>query len=351
MSRPTTPLRVALLGCGRIASAIHLPILAGMPQVCIAAIAEPDEARRRTALRLAPGAALLADFRDSFNVDRLDAVVITLPNALHAPAAIAAFERGLHVYVEKPMALSAADGRALVRAWRTADVIGMVGYNYRFLPAYQQARAMMRAECVGRVIAIRSVFSTAQRTLPDWKSRRDTGGGALLDLASHHLDMSAWLVGAQPLSISCDLRSRHTQDDVALVQADFPGDVSAQVCAILGGPEEHRFEILGELGALVVNPYASEFVEMRPASLDGIRLGQFTGATRALMSPAYWKAKLNKSSWRVSYERALHAFVDGIRRGQSPEPDITSGYETLQSIDAAVESARLKGRVALSAYP
>jgi myo-inositol 2-dehydrogenase/D-chiro-inositol 1-dehydrogenase len=348
VSHRTMPLRFGVFGCGRIASSIHLPILAGMRDVAVATIADPDDARRHDALRLVPGAASHADFRESLATGQLDAVVITLPNALHAQAATAVFEHGLHVYVEKPLALSVADGRGLVASWRTAKTVGMVGYNYRFLPSYQEARALITANRIGRLIAVRSVFSSSQRALPEWKRGRDTGGGALLDLASHHVDMAAWLIGAQPHSVFCNLRSQNTQDDVALLQLEFPGGVSAQVCAIFGGPEEHRFEILGERGAIVVNPYGSELVETRPESLDGVRLRHFAGAARALASPDYWLAKMRKSSWHLSYQRALGAFVQGIRAGQSPQPDIAAGCETLVWLDAALESARHTRQVQLA---
>ena len=74
MSLRTMPLRVGVLGCGRIASSIHLPILAGMREVAVAAIADPDGARRHEALRLVPGARSDADFRESLANGHLDAL-------------------------------------------------------------------------------------------------------------------------------------------------------------------------------------------------------------------------------------------------------------------------------------
>jgi predicted dehydrogenase len=325
MSDRKIPLRVGLLGCGGIAASIHLPILAGMREVAVTALAEPDETRRQEAARLVPQAACFAGFAELLTTADLDAVVITLPNTLHAPAAIAAFQRGLHVYLEKPLASSLAEGRELLAAWRSAATVGMIGYNYRFLPSYQRARDLIQSDRIGPVVALRSVFCTTRRAVPEWKQRRETGGGALLDLVSHHLDLAAWLVGTPPSSLSCDLLSRQTDDDIALLQLAFPGGISAQLFGAFGGPEQHRFEILGERGALMVDPYGSEFVETRPAALDGVRLLHLLAAARALASPRYWQRKVSGSHWHVSYRQALGCFVHGAWAGRAQEPDPAAG--------------------------
>ena len=252
---------------------------------------------------------------------------------------------GLHAYVEKPLACGLAEGRQVLAAWRSAGTVGMIGFNYRFLPAYQHARELIAAHHIGRVIGLRSVFSTSGRTLPEWKRRRETGGGALLDLASHHIDLAAWLVDAPPRALSCDLHSRTTDDDTALLQVEFPDGISAQIFAAFGGPEQHRFEILGDRGALVVDPYGSEFVDIRPATLDGMRVSHLRTAAMALASPRYWMRKISRSNWHESYERAFGSFVRAARSGEAAQPDVAAGCNALAWIEAARESAREGRRV------
>jgi predicted dehydrogenase len=96
----------------------------------------PNRADARDAcLNLAPGTTSFhADFAELLDAHPLDAVVICLPPALHSRAAVAGFARGLHVYVEKPLAISAGDGRGMLDAWRRAGTVGMVGFNHRFHP-------------------------------------------------------------------------------------------------------------------------------------------------------------------------------------------------------------------------
>jgi len=154
-------------------------------------------------------------------------------------------------------------------------------------------------------------------------------------------------VGKPPRSVACDLLSRQTDDDTALLQLEFPGGIPAQILAAFGGPELHRFEILGERGLLLVDPYGSDFVETRTASLDRIRLNQFLDAARALASPRYWLRKVTGSHWHVSYRQALGCFVRGALAGRQPQPDLAAGCATLAWLDAARESARDKRKVAV----
>lgn len=318
-----------------------------MRDVALVSVAEPDEDRRRNASRVFPRVRWVSDFGELLEKPDVEAVVITLPNHLHASAAVAAFQHGLHVYVEKPLASDLSGGRDVLTAWRRAGTVGMLGFNYRFLPAYQRAREIILARQIGPVVGIRSVFSTTRRDLPEWKQRRNTGGGALFDLASHHLDLSAWLLGTPPQAVSCKLHSRVTEDDVAALHVEFDGGISAQIFAVLGGAEQHRLEILGERGALVVEPYASEFVDVRPATLDGVRVSNLRTAARALANPRYWVRKINHSNWHVSYERAFDSFVHAVQSKSAVQPDLDVGFATLAWLEAARASARDGHRVQL----
>src|SRR5215203_3111260 len=184
-----SPLRIGVIGCGQIARGIHLPVLGRIPDARVVALAEPVEASRAAAIAMAPGARSFSDYRELIQGGGLDAVVICAPPHLHAPSAIAAFEAGLHVYLEKPLAPSLAEGQRIVDAWRRARRVGMMGFNFRFHPQAERMRQRLRAGDVGTPLGVRTVFSILPHELPEWKRTRDTGGGVLLDLASHHIDL------------------------------------------------------------------------------------------------------------------------------------------------------------------
>src|SRR5262249_31559465 len=155
--------------------------------VRVIALADIDGTRLSEAGAQAPRATRFSDYTRLLDIAELDAVMVCVPPAVHAELTIAALEAGKHVYLEKPLATTLEDGRRICAAWRRSGRVGMVGFNYRFNRLYRQAQGHVANGRIGPVVAIRSVFATTPDWLPDWKRALSTGGGALLDLASHEI--------------------------------------------------------------------------------------------------------------------------------------------------------------------
>ncbi|MFW6201706.1 MAG: Gfo/Idh/MocA family protein [Gemmatimonadota bacterium] len=127
----------------------------------------------------------------------LDGVVVATPNALHARQAIAAFEHGLAVFCQKPLGRNEAEVRTVVDAARRADRLLGVDYSYRYTDGARTLRALIERGALGRVFRVESVFHNAYG--PDKAWCRDpvlAGGGALMDLGVHQVDLPLWLLGA-----------------------------------------------------------------------------------------------------------------------------------------------------------
>jgi predicted dehydrogenase len=342
-------LKVALLGCGRAAQSLHLPVLKGLDGVEVAAIAEEDPLRREHGKRLVPEARAFDSFQSLLEQADVDAAIITLPNSLHESAAIAAFSRGLHVYLEKPLAPTLAAGNEILATWRAAGTVGMVGHNYRFGTLQLEARRSIAEGSIGQVVAVQSVFSTPVRELPPWKKRRATGGGALLDLASHHLDLLPWMLQSRPASVSCHLRSIHSEDDTVAVRLVMEDGLVAQILASISAVEDDRIEIYGDGGRLVIDRYRSDRLEIHPATLDGVRLHRASNAVRSLTSPSYWHRKLRGGSPEESFWEALREFSRAAQEGRQTTPDLDDGLRCLTLMEAAMRSAAESRTVKLTA--
>ena len=211
-------LRVGLAGCGRIARGVHLPILAALPGVHVAAIADADRDACARASRVVPSAHALADYRELCALADLDAVVICLPSALHADAGLRAIEAGHALYLEKPIATTVADAERLVSAGARAGRPAMTGFNYRFHPLALDLRARVAAGEVGAIVACRTTFSAPAHARPGWKGQVATGGGVLLDYASHHIDLLRWITGCEVRVVSASVQSATCEEDTACVQ-------------------------------------------------------------------------------------------------------------------------------------
>jgi predicted dehydrogenase len=332
-------LRIGLLGCGQIALKVHLPVLAGLPGVKVAALADIDAARLALAARLAPGASTYADYCDLLGGAPLEAVIICLPPALHRPAAVAAFEAGRHVYHEKPLAASLEDGRAIVDSWRRSGRVGMIGFNYRFHPLVRELRQTLQAHRLGQPIGMQTVFATPGPPRSNWRSQPGSGG-ALLDLASHHIDLVRWLLGDEITQVFACLRSTHSEHDSAALALRLAGGLDVQLLAAYGSLDEDRFEVYGPNGKLRLDRYRGLEVQFtNPLA----RFGALRRAARALALPArlpYWLERRRAPANEPSYRTALACFVEAARTGRPAAPDLLDGYRSLAVVAAAEQSAR-----------
>jgi predicted dehydrogenase len=338
------------MGCGRIAQLVHLPVLTHLPDVELVALAETDLQCLEKARNLAPKAIAFDRYEKLLSMSEVDAVIICLPNDLHAEAAMASLRQGKHVYLEKPLATSLEQGRRVLEVWQSTRLVGMIGFNYRFNPLYRAVRDHLKVGNLGKLVGVRSIFSTTGRNLPAWQRTRSTGGGVLLDLASHHADLISFFFGQQAREVFASLRSLQSEDDSAMVQVRLSDGLTVQSFFSVTSIEEDRFEAYGQRGKLCVDRYRSLCVEMFGPTVDSIRLRQLWHGLKTLTHAPYLLKKLRAPGHEPSYGEALTHFVTAARDHRPGPPDFYDGFRSLMMTEAAEESART-GRPVMIADP
>ena len=189
----TSP-RIGFLGTGWIGRH-RLGAIAATGAVEIVAIVDPDEACAREAQALAPGAAVLPDYARLLGAG-LDGVVIATPSALHAEQSIAALERGMAVFCQKPLGRSGAETRRVVEAARAADRLLAVDFSYRFTAAAAALAELVESGELGSIFAADLTFHNAYGPDKPWfYERAQSGGGCVMDLGVHLADLVLWLTG------------------------------------------------------------------------------------------------------------------------------------------------------------
>jgi predicted dehydrogenase len=338
-------LRVAVLGAGHIARLVHIPVLVASRAAMVVAIADAAPDNLAAGLALAPGASGFSGYRAALDAAGLDAAVITLPPALHAEAAIAAFEAGLHVYVEKPLALSLADAERVANAWRAARRVGMVGFNFRFNPLFDEARTALEYRQLGRLAAIRTFFSNQRG--PGWRAD-PAAGGALMEFGPHHVDMLSHLLESAVVEVVAETIPVPEGGDIAALTLRFANGLTARCDFVLGAPLQDVYEFMGEKGLLRIarHDLSAQFVPARPRrGKVGRLLAWFSGAWAGLATGLRSKAE-------PSYRLALAAFVQAVRSGDlSVRPGIEDGLAVQRILDAAARSAAARAPVALDPPP
>jgi myo-inositol 2-dehydrogenase / D-chiro-inositol 1-dehydrogenase len=333
-------LHVGLIGCGRIAEHVHLEALSRVPGLRVSAVVDADPERLDAVARRVPEAVPMDSAEALLDDPAVGAVVIATPPATHVDLAVQAFQAGKHVYLEKPVAPDLDGAQRVVDAWRTAGTVGAVGFNYRFHPLVGAARA--RIADLGPLTAIRTVFTTARRTLPPWKRARATGGGILLDLASHHADLVPFLTGEDVTEVWADVRdSEEGEGTTAVVQARLASGVPVQMLFSSQATDEDRVEVLGEQGRVHYDRLRSGRAAVETPSFAYGRGAQVHRVAQALRDGL---RKTLASPGDPSFQRAFAAFAGtcaGGDRDALATPD--DGLRSLAVVVAA-EASALSGR-------
>jgi predicted dehydrogenase len=198
-------LRVGIIGAG--IGQLHAQGYAALAdRVEIAAIAGLDTERVAALAAKHNVAQTFREYTDLLAQPDIDAVSIAVPNALHAPVTIAALQAGKHVLVEKPLARTAEEGRAMLAAAEAAGKILMIAFNHRQRNDVQWLRQYIESGALGKIYYAKA-FWMRRKGIPGLNSwfvnKEQAGGGPLIDLGVHVLDLAMFLMGEpQPLAVS-----------------------------------------------------------------------------------------------------------------------------------------------------
>jgi len=195
------PLGVAVLGCGRMGRR-RAEAVARSPEARLVAVADTDP-DRAAALGKDLGVPVAASPEAAIADPNVGAVVICTPNTLHARLATAALDAGRHVFLEKPMAPTLAEARELVERARAAGRLLCTGSNLRFFQNVRRAREIVRSGALGPLLFARGWVGHDGWVLTTSPWSRDPAmigeGGTLLDNGCHIIDVSRWVLGAEPV--------------------------------------------------------------------------------------------------------------------------------------------------------
>jgi UDP-N-acetylglucosamine 3-dehydrogenase len=210
-------LRAGVVGVGVMGSN-HARVLAELPGVEFVGVADPDRVQAHSVAQ-ALGCAEFPDFEALLDAGA-EAVTIAAPTHVHQEIALACIARGVHVLVEKPIASTIEEGRAIVAAARRAGVTLMVGHVERFNPAVQAIKDALRGE------DILSIAITRVGPFPP----RMSNVGVVIDLAVHDIDLIRWFTDSEIVEVQPQLSSAVAErEDIALLQFRTASGVLAHI--------------------------------------------------------------------------------------------------------------------------
>lgn len=333
--------RIGIVGCGRATATLHAPSLAILDGVRIAALADTDAvALRRVAERVGPDRTA-ADYRELVDDPTLDAIAVCVPAQAHAEVALAAIGAGKHVFVEKPLALSLPDCDRMVDAAARAGVCAMVGFNTRRHAQAQRARDAIRRGELGAVDVVQSRLTSFHATVPAWCERRATGGGVLMELAIHHVDLWRWLTGAEVDEVFAYARAGEREDESAVLVARMGSGALATAAFAERTSRTDDVVVFGRAGSVALSLYRFDGYETAsPDAVAGDGRARVRAALRfARELPRAVRDARDGGAWNKTYRDQWRHFADSIRNGTPPEPTLDDGRRALAVVLAAIESA------------
>jgi UDP-N-acetylglucosamine 3-dehydrogenase len=314
--------KVAVLGVGSM-GANHARAYAEMDSVRLVGVADTDERNaRRIARRY--GCTAYGNFTELLEEEGPDLVSVAVPTRLHATVAEEAMQRGVHVLIEKPLAPTVEEGRAIIDSAATHGVKLMVGHIERFNPAVTEIKRRLAGEELGRI------FQVHARRLSPFPGRI-SDVGVILDLASHDLDVMHHLLGAdvERVFAETEQKAHATCEDLVSALIRFSNGVIGLLDVNWLTPAKVRtLTVLGE-GGMYVADYLTQDVywhKNTPVGTSFDSLNVFRGAWEGDMV----KVRLDKKEpLRAELESFVKAVTDDV------EPGVT-GLDGLYAIDLAM---------------
>ena len=307
----------------------------------------------------------LDDAEEIFEDPAIDMVNICTPNNLHFDQLKKAIQYGKHIYCDKPLAVTADEANEIARLAEEKGVIAQVAFNYRFLPAILRAKQLVDKGRIGKPICYRASYLHSGSISPDktvgWKQLKKYGGGVIVDLGSHIIDVIYFLLGGFG-EISADTtilypKRKDKSGNIVKVDAEdsfmmmarmtngCTGTIEASKIAT-GIDDELRFEIHGDKGALRFNLMQPNYLEYFSAEDNDMPYGGDSGFKKIACVQRYeppagdLPSVKNSIGWLRGHVHSLYKFTESVYNGTSASPSFKEGAYIQQVMEKTAQSAK-----------
>lgn len=312
-------MKVAICGAGQMGQ-VHFDTFSRLADSQVVAIADPVP--ERLGRFSEKGAATFTDADVMLDEVGADVAVVATPTAFHAPLSIKALEKGMHVFCEKPMARSVAEGEAMIRAAEKAGKTLGIGYVLRYHDAYRMARDHILSGKLGAIGTVRT--SRCAQKAGAWTADLAANGGVTFELLSHDLDWLAWSLGPVKRIFARGLAKgrERVERDYCLAVVRFANGAIGHLEASLAEAQEFyaSYEVAGDAGLLSYDTRRSAVIEARLLTAEGLRTSSET------------------PQGERPFARQVRTFVKAVSTGADYEVDGAEALEALRLTEAAYES-------------
>ena len=341
----TSPLRLGIIGAGRM-GITHFSIANAHDDARVVGVADPSKLVT-TMLGKYTGIGTYKDYRGLLKGEQLDAVLVCTPPALNPEILEAVLEARLHAFVEKPFLLSAADGTRFAHAFDAAGLVNQVGYVNRRNDLFTKAKSFVEQGLIGRPLRFRSeMFSpTIIRDPGDagWRSTHANGGGAVYEMASHALDLIAYVFGAPDRVGGASLTSVFSKQVEDVVSSSLFYDSGLADTVYVNWSDAsfrkptNKFEVFGDAGKLQVDQHGMKVHLSTANEANGLKQGWNEIYITDVFSPVPFYVR------GIEYTAQLYDFIAAIKEGKPVRctfADATANLRIIEKLFADDASLR-----------
>jgi scyllo-inositol 2-dehydrogenase (NADP+) len=336
-------IRAGLIGVGKMGLS-HYAILAAHSRVNVAAVC--DSATYITSsLQKYNGVETFKDYRKMLDCAELDCVLVATPTSTHYAVASEALERGLHVFVEKPLCLDPRESKKLSDLAAAKKRANQVGYHNRFIGTFRETQRLVRAGALGEIYHINgSAFGQVvvrPKNGSTWRSKKSEGGGCLHDYASHVIDLMNFIVGPPEHVLGANLQRIYSENVEDAVYATFRyrGALSGQLEANWSD-ETHRkmtttITVYGTKGKIIADRQEFKVYLRKDGAFENYAPGWTIRYITDLQEPVAYYLRGEE------YSSQIDSFTDAVQAPLShSENSFASAMETDRVIAMIMQVAR-----------
>jgi predicted dehydrogenase len=332
----TSMVKVGIIGYGAIGK-LHRRALEGVHGVELAAVADPDPACLEG---LEPGVRRFTSGQDLLLTD-IDAVIICSPTAFHAPASLDALACGKHVLVEKPMAVSVDEARAMCSVARQKERVLLVGMTHRFYPEFREAKRIVDDGTIGDILMCHDTIIEPLEFLglPSWYLDKNlAGGGVAMSDGIHLIDRVRWFAGDEVQRVAGSTANKFLSssvEDSAQMFLWFGRNITAQLTmAFINVPHPLvcDLRVMGTKGSILVHTW------------QGYTLHEPSGTRHK----TFYRNEPHEYKVEAGLKAEIEEFCSAIRENRSPCPSPEDSLRALEIVQAFYVAAQTGTIVSLA---
>jgi len=342
-------INIGIIGFGRM-GITHHSIINSHPDVEITAIADASGMVLSLLKKYIPQIHTYTDYVKMLDEEeRLDGILVCTPPQLHYPVVKLCAEKGIHVFAEKPFTTDAGKAAELAGLFIEKGLVNQVGYVNRYNDVFSAARKYMQAGVIGDLVRFRSEMFSRTVTEPEkgsnWRSKRESGGGVVYEMASHAIDLIIYIMGKPEKVTGSSMQpvfSKEIEDAVSSTLL-YPGGVSGTLYVNWSDDSyrkpTNKIEFFGKKGKILADQHSMK-VYMREENRDfGLNVGWNTRYITDLFQPVPFYVRGNE------FTRQLYDFVDAIRGKKEILCSFSDGSKTLEVIDQLYDDFNTNGKI------